>query len=804
MNDSRRNREGMALLLALFAAVTMAGAIAIVMHSLNNAKRSTDAAVNEVLLEEACKAGIDVAVQQVWGEYLEGNANEADNLASYRAFLDNIIRTNEDLNGNGTRDGNEQDYNGSGTFDRNSRVDLVTVDGAREFDSGASLIGLTLDRTDDVTGCVITIRATAQAGDYTRTAVQTLRVSGERFTGFQFAVLANNINCILCHAQFLNLDLHRNADSAQYGTFDRIRIAALESLLIRKTEADSKVAGTVYTRGLVYNKDGTLLTGSQIAASDFRGFGFDDHGKIIQDDSTGTMAETGLTNATLDAEGKPVQYGNLYLNYPTDSADMTDGELPLKFPSPFPDDNGDRYVNEEEFSKYVNSANGSLTFELPAGAAVGSVKAGVAYGVPAGSSYTGTSLPTSSDADTLSQLAQGSYEGNLILVGTSDDPIVIDKHVAVEGDLVIKGPIKGRGQLLVEGNVYVMGDVTYADAPGKFGEAVDGTENAFAIHAGGSIMMGDYLTIRAKNNYVATKVTSTKYDDRVENATWQGKFVRVDVSTSATSMSSGKTTQVGYFDSGVVDAGAAQGSYSTSTYVSGGKTHTVYTQPEGQFSFTTAELMLFNRMERQKWAPPGHPDYNANYYIPNYTPRYYRLRDTAPIYQYVTADVTNSELKEHAVNYLSPGVEVIAEDDLGTAAVHSLNPDGNWLSENTLRRIWYEDEAYRRAHLDSDGRAPWRFDGLLYTNNSIFGITRGNGRHKSATCGAMIVRGSIVCADLGMLVADQAHEVEYRADGTSDPLYSGLRLYYDRRVDAFLNVEDPTVVEFARLAYRYE
>lgn len=804
MNDSRRNQDGMALLLALFAAITIAGAIAVVMHSLNNAKHSTDVAVNEVLLEEACKAGIDVAVQQVWNEYVSGNANEAGNLASYRSFLDNIVTTNEDLNGNGIRDGNEQDYNGSGSFDRGGRRDVVTSDAPRAFDSGASLIGLTLDRTDDVTGCVVTIRATAQAGELTRTAVQTLRVSGERFTGFQFAVLANNINCILCHAQFLNLDLHRNGDSEQYGTFDRIRIAALESLLIRKTEADSKVAGTVYTRGRVYNKDGSLLSASGIASSDFRGFGFDDHGKILQDDSSGAMAETGLSNATLDSDGKPVRYGNLYLNYPTDSAEMTDGELPLNFPSPFPDDNGDRYVNEDEFSKYVNSANGSLTFELPPGEASGSVRAGVAYGVPEGSSYTGTSLPTESDSDTLAQLSQGSYEGNLFLVGSTDDPIVIDKRVAVEGDLVIKGPIKGRGQLLVEGNVYVMGDVTYADAPGKFGEAADGTENAFAIHAGGSIMMGDYLTIRAKNNYVATKINTTTYEDRVENAVWQGKFIRVDTSTASTSMSSGKTTQVGYFDAGAVDTGVAQGSYSTSTYVKDGKTHKVYTQPEGQFSFTTAELMLFNRMERQKWAPPGHEDYNANYYIPNYTPRYYRLKDGAPVYQYVTADVTNSELKEHAVNYLSPGVEAIPETELGNAAVHALNPHDNWLGENTLRRIWYEDEAYRRAHLDSDGRAPWRFDGLLYTNNSIFGITRGNGRHKSATYGAMIVRGSIVCADLGMLVADNAHEVEYRADGTSDPLYSGLRLYYDRRVDAFLNVEDPTVVEFARLAYRYE
>ena len=41
---------------------------------------------------------------------------------------------------------------------------------------------------------------------------------------------------------------------------------------------------------------------------------------------------------------------------------------------------------------------------------------------------------------------------------------------------------------------------TYADAAGKFGEAADGTVNGLALTSGGSIMMGDYLTIRAKQH----------------------------------------------------------------------------------------------------------------------------------------------------------------------------------------------------------------------------------------------------------------------------------------------------------------
>ena len=818
MDIRRRHQEGMALLLALLAIIIILAATALVMGSVQNAKRDTDNAVDANILEEACKAGIDVAIEQVWHQYLGGRGNTTGNLASYRVFIDNTVRNNEDLNRNGFRDGNERDYDGDGSFQTAPQASLITLDDPRDLASGAQISSLTLDRTDDVTGVVLTIRSTAKLGERARTAVQTLRVSGERFAGFQFAVLASNINCILCHAEFHQEDMILNNDPANYGTFDRVKIAALESLLIRKDEADSRVAGTAYTRGRVYNKDGTLLNAAGIAASELRGWSFSNqNGKIIQDPVNGSMTGVGLADATTDSQGRLNQFANLYLNYPSAKEQMTDGELPLNFPAPFPDDNGDRTVNPDEFEKYVNSANGSINFELPPEEVGGSITAGVAYGVPEGSTYSGAGLPAASDPATLAQLAsEGAYDGNLILVGSDYDPIVINNKVAVNGDVVIKGKIKGRGQLLVSGNVYVVGDVTYADAAGQFGEAADGTENAFGLSAGGSILMGDYVTIRAKNNYVATKTGTNTYKDTVENYVWQGKFIRVDTANSNATMGSGKTTAVGYFDPAVIDAGMPTGTTQTWTYTSGGKTHTVYEQPEGMYSFTTAELMLFNRVERQKWAPPGNPDYNAEYFIPGYKPRYYQLRDGAPIYQYRVTGSTSADLKEHSINYLSPGVETLSTNPgdatyIGSdATVLSLSPKANWITESTLRNIWYADEALRRTQVNPDPndpdrlRVPWRFDGLLYTNNCIFGVTRGYTRHKSQTYGMMIVRGGIVCADLGMLVADSGFEAEYDVNGNVVPYYCGLRLYYDKRVSAFLNVEDPTLVQFARLAFQYE
>jgi hypothetical protein len=622
-------------------------------------------------------------------------------------------------------------------------VSLITAAHPRQVGRGGRVVGLTLARTDDVTGSQLTLRATGEVGGQRRTVVQTVRASGRLFRGFEYAVLSNNINCVLCHARIESLDLARNADPANYGTFDRIKIASLESLMIRTNEdIHTLLSGTAYTRGKIYNQSGSLLSAGQIAASTLKGHRFSNtNGKLLQNATSGALGETPLTNASTDPNGLLSQFANLYMNYPTDEAKMTDGNLPTAFPSPFPDDNGNRLVDDAEFQQVVNSADGSLHFTLDPGKVTGTVKAGVAFGVAAGSTYSGSDLPTASNAAATQLATQGAYNGNLILVGTKDDPIVIDKKVAVNGDLIVKGPVKGCGQLVVRGNTYVIGDVTYADGTGKFGEAADGAKNALALTSGGSIMLGDYLTIRAKHHTSDTsKYPSAGYIDmRTKNKT-------VKVSYNGKS----QNVAIGYFDTGVGDAGWP---------VSG----------QDEYSFTTSELMLFNRMEKQKA--------QAN---PSYKPRYYRLRPSQPIYTYTGTD-------EHAVRYDDDGVATITNTT--GATIHDLSPKNNWVGENLLRTFWYNDEMTR-----PDSGRPFQFDGLLYSNNSVFGIVRSSDRHNSNTYGAMTIRGGLVAADLGMLVP---------GPDFSSPR-NALTLLYDRRVGDFLRVEDTTQVAFARQVCRVE
>lgn len=741
MNGRHESERGMALVLALLAIVLVLAAVLLVSHQSEVASRHTEIALNQAELEEASKAGIDIGIQRIWNRYVTTNGNTTGNLSSYRVFIDTVVPA-------------------GGSADLVSPGSPVVLDEAR----GLSVTGLTMTREDTLFGIDITLVSTAAktlpGGDVsdTFTAEQTVRVSGTPFTGFEYAVLATQLNCSLCHAGFRSVDQEYNTDKSLYNTFDRVKVATLEALLFRNGTADSHVAGTVYTRGSVYNENYTTMTDSNIASGSFKGRDFNrTNGKVIQNSGTGAMSSVNLTAAGTDSKGRPTQFASLYKNYPTEPERMTDGPLPSTFPAPYPDNNDDRHVDSDEFEEVASLLSGSLD-------------GGIAYGVPEGGKYAGASLPTTSNG-ALSDLAgTGRYEGNLILVGTPQNPIQLDGEIAVTGDLVMKGTVKGVGQIFVKGNTYLVGDVTYADASNKFGVAADGTKNALSVITGGSVLMGDYLTIRGKNH---TKVTD-KFPDSTYSIDTRTKNKSASVTVKVGNKNYTETLNYGYFDPGAVDAG---GIFSTMVDNSG---KTVARQGQ-QFSFTQSELQLFNIYELNKAVAD-----------PDYTPRFYGLRESQPNNVYVYTKLSD----EHAVKYDEAGntVKLLSAyltekgypvDILQRAAYHYMNPAGNWISEDKLRQIWYDDEMAR------PNNSKWKFDGLLYSNNAIFAITRSKTRHKSYTDGKLQVRGGIICPDLGVLAA-----------GPDTAGVESFTVLYDKRIKEFWAPHDRTQAYFSRMVYR--
>ncbi len=762
---ARRNTRGMAMIFTMMAVIVIGTTLALVLLRVQGNQKGTESAVDMIAVEEAAQSGIDMALKRLWNDYIATTGNTTMNWASYRTYLDGTLQIpkNEDLNFNGSQDSNETgdgrngferypaDYSPHGWPLITTPVAITDPETGREL---ASIDAINIARYDDPWAAYLTVRSTATVNGRSKTAVQVLEIGSREATHTSFAILANNINCILCHAEFQQINLFNNTDASKYGSFDRIKVAALESLLIRSSEsADSFIAGTVYTRGTVVKDSpyGQAYTAGQLASSGFKGYAFSNvNGKINQSGSGG-MSTTNLVNGTTNAQGDLNPFANMYMNYPTALDAQTDGEVPANFPAPYEDANNNRTVDDSEFEVAKNTANGIIDFQYGPDAP-GSVKAGVAYGVPTGTVYTGTNLPTTSNGALNDLSTNGVYEGNLFLVGTAQDPIVIDNAVAINGDLVIKGPIKGEGLLNVRGNVYIAGDVTYADAPGTFGKATDGTENALAIQTGGNILMGDYLTIRGVNH---SSQNSQKYPDHTKYSI----DVRAANKSAAVSVSGkSETLAYGYKDQWSNDPGAV-----------------VATKPGQQASFTQAELMLFNRMELNKAIADT-----------SYVPRFYGLRESQPNNIYLYMKTTD----EHTVKYDETGVSTLASyisskglspTILTRAKYQYLNPKGNWLSESALRNIWYDDEISRPST-----KRPFKFDGLLYSNNAIFTITRSNGRHKSNSDGKMTIRGGIIAQDLGMFIP------------------GGLDMLYDPRVERFLTPHDANVVALERTGFYFE
>ena len=124
------------------------------------------------------------------------------------------------------------------------------------------------------------------------------------------------------------------------------------------------------------------------------------------------------------------------------------------------------------------------------------------------------------------------------------------------------------------------------------------------------------------------------------------------------------------------------------------------------------------------------------------------------------------------------------------ASVLQATPNGGWLGDQV-----YENAIESWKDTLTPGSAV-KIDGLLYTNNAIFGIV-----HRSDVMdGQLIINGSLVCSDLGLLAPGKQSSGTQGTDANlpGSPYKIGLRLNYDERTKAMLNVQNPNQVTMRR------
>jgi len=125
--------------------------------------------------------------------------------------------------------------------------------------------------------------------------------------------------------------------------------------------------------------------------------------------------------------------------------------------------------------------------------------------------------------------------GNVILVGTTANPINLDRDIFVEGDVIIKGVVTGQGAIYAGRNIYVAGNLTVKNKPDKPLEPggvcafiadpdmcakanIIANKDTLRLGARGSIIMGDYTEFdqrTPRNNYGKFSNGQKKLSDRM-------------------------------------------------------------------------------------------------------------------------------------------------------------------------------------------------------------------------------------------------------------------------------------------------
>lgn len=381
-------------------------------------------------------------------------------------------------------------------------VDLLPMVNLPNSDLGADLDGVLVEslrvvRADEWNSTRLTFEVSAAvvAGrdvDSSRTQRSSYgavyMVEPPNFDGLNFALLANNVNCILCHTTIDDAERFFNTDPNVYGEFDRVRVGSLESLQIR-SDPESVLAGTLYLGGRAVLEDGSAI--SDWGALSLQSHALDGSGHQLQN-AWGEPTLGPLVPADSD---DPDPLENLYTNY-LGAEEQVDGDLPTEFPSPFPDDGGFDYINgvatpelggnrivdQNEFQATVAGFSGTV-----AGGTIGLLD-------PSAVVANQSDLDTFLDGNTTN--LGGVQSGNVYLHGTEDNPILLNGDVAIDGDLILSGYVKGEGTLMVSGNVFVPSDVQYLDANDSvgdrvFGTGADGSSNSLALGIGNNVVIGD-------------------------------------------------------------------------------------------------------------------------------------------------------------------------------------------------------------------------------------------------------------------------------------------------------------------------
>lgn len=755
----------------------------------------------------AAQNAASIAIADIWGDF-QAVAQGQEQLWRLRTHLDQQGMANQS---DATSPQASKYLDGLGL--------AVNRKNRREID-GVEIERLDVYRIDnwDSTDIVIEVEAVTRRGKdgstrERRSSIQeTFQISPPEWDGLDYALLANNINCLLCHTNIDSAERFYNQNGALAGTFDSVKVGALESIHFR-ADPDSKIAGV-----MLIGADALLGDGHEIkdwSAFNLEGAAAGAGGLVdkVLEDNFGNPLFGGLD---VFDPNSPSSAANMYLDFHA-NAELTDYNLPDSFPSPFPDNGGyDAATGQPRPDLADNGIIDDAEFYSAVMGSSGALKGGnisvMASGDTIDRSNEWAAMKNGTDPS-----ITGITQGNVFLHGTKNDPIILDGQVAIDGDVIISGYVKGSGSIKARGNVYIPGDVLYADGGGKtsrtYGMASDGTENNLAIAAGGNIVMGDYFHRAWGEGNPADGTTAGSFNftmdelavfNRMEwiktQPTLPGKAERIQTGEKVVEYPETRTeryqktiTQWKW----VPDGTRYKKWYYKNVTTSNGRpapyTKTTTTRVKDRFVWMDGKkkvedgtrkvwrnrnvktgVMLTRTDPIMQWVTPqvDNPKYNSLH-----TPRYYSFSEDTKVPIFNKKGHFDPET-EHWVSDERAGKDdgtwdhsklTIADPDNsrdsilynnnGTpkAVVSSIGPKDNWISDDMMARVMHH-----AMNGNPGGSRTFEVNATLYSANAIIGITPSS--DAQFTNGKLHVNGGIVAADVGLL-APNGTQVNYDARG---------------------------------------
>ncbi len=679
--------SGFVLITALIFVIVVGALLASgAVSSLSNRRLAADNK-QTVVTQVNAESGIEQTIANFYNTPLSGLSKDKRSLLEYRKALDGL----------GLNDGASQTVS--------STIGVGT--------NAAGGFSATITRKDVLNQSNLYVVSTGiDARGGKRVVAEDFFVTGGTFKGFDYALLTNNANCIFCHADV-------NTTESAYGTpgkaTQRAKVGTLESLEIRPSSADTKIGGTLYTRGTVKDSTaavGTSLTDSQIANSSVKSI------NIATDGTVNNTTAVNLTpqDCTVVSSSNCTVNNNMYKNYPSGEA-APDGELPNTFPPAIQDLNADRKIDDSEWSKAVAGQCSGGTISGGQINRLAKSPATQAVSTPTGTTSTWGSQKVANSLVAGGSVVSGIASGevaNLILKG-SPGALTINGTVCVDGDVVISGRVLGEGKIIARGNVYVVGDLEY-DCGGR---ACNNTERGngtklpkFGLAALGNMTIGDYASAQNAGNDLVAK-------DKLNLMT-------------------------------------------------------------GKPNFAFGEMLSFNKKERAKAIKDT-----------SYIPRYYTRFPGDPVRYF-------SGSGESASDWLTD-TTLVESAYLGNAVKVAISPAVDaiskvpWITEAQIKEMVINnlELPVRAVGSDSCGSSvpnkPLTVDGLLYSSNAIFALSRG----ASKLNGQMTLNGSMVAADTGVLTP-----------GSGSVGCAGLRVHYDARLKDFFSIQTDEKISLTHGSYR--